>query len=70
MRAATAYAIASGDKEKVRTLLDLGADPNTVLDRREHDIREMGGQHFHALLSGSTQGLILLCWRGMSRRTR
>ena len=64
-----AYAIARGDNAQVRTLLDLGADPNTVLDRPEDTaFREWVGSNFMRYYLDTTQGLnVLMLAAGMKQ---
>jgi ankyrin repeat protein len=64
-----AYAIASGNAEQVRTLLDLGADPNTVLDQPgDTAFREWVGSSFMKYYLDSTPGLnVLMLAAGMKQ---
>jgi ankyrin repeat protein len=56
-----AYAIASGDTRQVRTLLDLGADPNTTLDQPgDTAFREWVGNNFMRYYLDTTPGLNVL----------
>jgi len=56
-----AYAIASGNANQVRTLLDLGADPNTVLDQPgDAALREWVGSNFMRYYVDSAPGLNVL----------
>ncbi|MEI9898076.1 MAG: ankyrin repeat domain-containing protein [Chthoniobacter sp.] len=64
-----AYAIASHNAEQVRTLLDLGADPNTVLDQPgDTAFREWVGNNFMRYYLDTTQGLnVLMLAAGMKQ---
>ena len=64
-----AYAIASGDKAQVRALLDLGADPNTVLDQPgDTAFREWVGSNFMRYYLDTTPGLnVLMLAAGMKQ---
>lgn len=64
-----AYAIASGDTAQMRTLLDLGADPNTVLDQPgDPAFREWVGSSFMKYYLDSTPGLnVLMLAAGMKQ---
>lgn len=64
-----AYAIASHNAEQVRTLLDLGADPNTVLDQpSDTAFREWVGNSFMRYYLDTTQGLnVLMLAAGMKQ---
>jgi ankyrin repeat protein len=56
-----AYAIASGDEAQVRSLLDLGADPNTVLDHPgDTGLRSWVGSNFMRYYLDNTPGLNVL----------
>lgn len=56
-----AYAIARRDLEQVRTLLSLGADPNTVLDQSaDTAFRESVGNSFMRYYLDNTPGLTVL----------
>ncbi|HSI11599.1 MAG TPA: ankyrin repeat domain-containing protein [Chthoniobacter sp.] len=56
-----AYAIARRDLEQVRTLLSLGADPNTVLDQpTDAAFREWVGNNFMRYYLDNTSGLTVL----------
>ena len=64
-----AYAIASGDTAQARALLDLGADPNTVLDQPgDTAFREWVGNNFMRYYLDTTQGLnVLMLAAGMKQ---
>jgi len=64
-----AYAIASHDSAQVQTLLDLGADPNTVLDQPgDTAFREWVGNSFMRYYLDTTQGLnVLMLAAGMKQ---
>jgi len=64
-----AYAIARGDLDQVRTLLDLGADPNTTLDQPgDKAFRELISSNYVKYYLDSTQGIsVLMLAAGMKQ---
>lgn len=64
-----AYAIARGDLEQTRTLLDFGADPNTTLDTPGDKLfREWVSSNYVKYYLDSTQGIsVLMLAAGMKR---
>ncbi len=56
-----AYAVVRGDIEQVRTLLDLGADPDTTLDKpKDAAFRELLSSNYVKYYLDSTQGITVL----------
>jgi ankyrin repeat protein len=64
-----AYAIARGDLDEVRDLLDFGADPNTVLDQPgDKNFREWISSNYVRYYLDSTQGIsVLMLAAGMKQ---
>lgn len=64
-----AYAVSQGNLDKVRALLDLGADPNTVLDTPgDKNFRELISSNYVKYYLDSTKGIsVLMLAAGMKQ---